>query len=393
MRQQVRLSQLVTAMRNGTTIDQNDDGRGVPVTRIETISDGTINLDKVRYADVSPKDIDRWRLLPGDILLSHINSVDHIGKSALYDGRPAVLIHGMNLLLLRADRSRILPEFLHYALRSTPVRSRIRARCKRAINQASINQKELGSIELVVPSLVEQHRAVELLARSENIVRMRREAEQKAKEIIPALFLDMFGDPATNPKGWPIDRLGNLCRDISDIDHKMPKAAEKGIPFISAKDLQDNGTISFDDVKMISETDFHNLARKGVPERGDIIYSRIGAKLGKARVVKVDFRFLASYSCCTIKPRHELVVTQFLCSLLDSPFMLRTARQHIRAIAVPDLGLGEIKKFPIIVPPMPMQKDFSTNTQEVSSIIDQMERATAVAAKAFQSLLAGVFGG
>src|SRR5208282_1775229 len=57
-----------------------------------------------------------------------------------------------------------------------------------------------------------QQRVVDLLSRAENIVRMRREAEQKAKEIIPALFLDMFGDPATNPKGLEKRRLKDLIK-------------------------------------------------------------------------------------------------------------------------------------------------------------------------------------
>ena len=59
-----------------------------------------------------------------------------------------------------------------------------------------------------VPPLPEQRRIVDLLSRAEGIVRLRREAEKKAAELIPALFLDMFGDPATNPKGWPVESLG-----------------------------------------------------------------------------------------------------------------------------------------------------------------------------------------
>ena len=55
-----------------------------------------------------------------------------------------------------------------------------------------------------LPSIGEQRRIVDLLSRAENIVRMRREAEARAKEIIPALFLDMFGDPARNQRGWEI---------------------------------------------------------------------------------------------------------------------------------------------------------------------------------------------
>ena len=85
----------------------------------------------------------------------------------------------------------------------------------------------------------------------------------------------------------------------------MPKAVspEEGVLFLSAKDLLDDGTINYTrDVKYISEDDFTRLSRKALPQRNDIIYSRIGAALGKARVVESDIRFLVSYSCCTIRP-------------------------------------------------------------------------------------------
>jgi type I restriction enzyme S subunit len=70
------------------------------------------------------------------------------------------------------------------------------------------------SLPIPILALKEQQRIVDLLSRSENIVRMRREAEQKAKEIIPALFLDMFGDPATNPKGWTESSLGQVTAEF-----------------------------------------------------------------------------------------------------------------------------------------------------------------------------------
>lgn len=141
-----------------------------------------------------------------------------------------------------------------------------------------------------------------------------------------------------------------------------------GVLFISAKDLLDDGGISFENVKRISEEDFRRLSRKSQPEKGDIIYSRIGVNLGKARMVQVGFEFLASYSCCTIKPNLNLIDATFLCSLLDSPFILRQAQKGVRAIAVPDLGLGEIKAFRIIVPPMNVQRDFARRLTAVQNL-------------------------
>ena len=72
--------------------------------------------------------------------------------------------------------------------------------------------------------------------------------------------------------------------------------------FLSAKDLLDDGTINYtDNVKYISNEDFERLSKKAKPTVNDIIYSRIGAALGKARVVERDIEFIVSYSCCVIR--------------------------------------------------------------------------------------------
>jgi type I restriction enzyme S subunit len=113
------LGQILSTMRNGTTADQNTNGKGYPVTRIETISAGVINPRRVRYADMSHEEAARWLLQSGDILFSHINSETHIGKTAIYQGSPEFLVHGMNLLLLRPNIARVDPTYL-FALLNTP---------------------------------------------------------------------------------------------------------------------------------------------------------------------------------------------------------------------------------------------------------------------------------
>jgi len=147
---------LLVLLRNGTTAVQNQDGRGYPVTRIETISNGVINAKRVRFVELSDEELRKWKIEPGDILFSHINSEAHIGKTAIYMGRPTPLIHGMNLLLMRPNTERVLPEYLYALLNMGSVRGSYRQRCKRAVNQASLNQKDISALPVAVPSLERQ---------------------------------------------------------------------------------------------------------------------------------------------------------------------------------------------------------------------------------------------
>ena len=135
----------------------------------------------------------------------------------------------------------------------------------------------------------------------------------------------------------------------------MPKAVDDGVLFLSAKDLLNDGTINYtDDVKMISEKDFLRLSRKALPQKNDIIYSRIGACLGKARVVTKDIRFIVSYSCCTIRP--VIIDSTFLASVLDGNFVLNQAKEGTQSVGVPDLGMASIKQFLIPIPPLVEQQ-------------------------------------
>lgn len=76
----------------------------------------------------------------------------------------------------------------------------------------------------------EQRRIVDLLARAEGIIRLRREAQQKAAELIPAIFIDMFGDPATNPKQWPVLPLGEVLASVDYGCSTKASVTRAGVP-------------------------------------------------------------------------------------------------------------------------------------------------------------------
>ena len=155
-----KLGEAVDEIKSGLSLDQNGNGVGFKVTRIETISDRTINLDKVGYVETD-KNIKDFRLLPGDILFSNINSVAHIGKVAFVD-RDYDLYQGMNLLRIRCD-SKCDPSFLFQMLKSAPLVRYFQRICNQAVSQASINQTDLKKTPLKLPTLPEQTKIANFL--------------------------------------------------------------------------------------------------------------------------------------------------------------------------------------------------------------------------------------
>jgi len=151
----------VTNIKSGLSKDQNITNTGYRVTRIETISDGKINLEKVGYIDES-ENIADYKIKKGDILFSNINSVAHIGKTAIAKS-DIDLYHGMNLLCLRSI-ALINPLFLYYLLNTNKLRNYFKSICNQAVSQASINQSALAKTIIEIPCYPEQTKIANFLS-------------------------------------------------------------------------------------------------------------------------------------------------------------------------------------------------------------------------------------
>jgi type I restriction enzyme S subunit len=182
-------------IRNGMSVKQDKSGDGLPISRIETISDGSVNPEKVGFAGLTDEAAKGWLLEPGDILFSHINSVDHVGKCAVYRGIPGKLVHGMNLLNLRCDQSKISHEFAKHLIRSPGFRDRLANFINKAVNQASVSIGNLRTIPVTIPPLPEQRRIAEILDEADALRAKRREALAQLGSLTQSIFIQMFGDP------------------------------------------------------------------------------------------------------------------------------------------------------------------------------------------------------
>ena len=171
-------------VENGLTYD-TDNTSGVPVTRIETISDKSINYDRVGYANIDDK-ISKYEMQYGDVLFSHINSLKHIGKTAFYDAAQP-LYHGMNLLLLRAKKS-LDSKFLYYTLNTHKFLHRCQVLANQAVNQASINTKEIKSINISVPQMQEQQKISGLISLLDERIETQKKIIEKYESLIRGLI-------------------------------------------------------------------------------------------------------------------------------------------------------------------------------------------------------------
>ena len=162
------LSELFIEIKNGRNVEQFDNIGKYRVSRIQTIADGTVNLDKTKWTndEVSEKDF----LEVGDILLSHINSIEHLAKSAIFSVRIEKVVHGINLLRLKPNREVIIPEYAAAIFKSDLFLSRAKTFAKKAVNQASISTSDLKTVEIPLPPLEIQEQIVKEIEGYQKII-------------------------------------------------------------------------------------------------------------------------------------------------------------------------------------------------------------------------------
>lgn len=170
-------SSVIEKMSNGYTYDVNGVGN-VPITRIETISKGIIDYSKVGnvlYVD----ELEKYKLHRGDILFSHINSIEHIGKVAIFEGDED-LYHGMNLLLIRTKE--VMSNIYLYYFLSSPIAIRkVRSLAKKAVNQASISIAELKKLVIYIPEIKEQTAIAEVLTAADREIELAKEKLERLR--------------------------------------------------------------------------------------------------------------------------------------------------------------------------------------------------------------------
>ena len=297
--------------------------------------------------------------------------------------------------VLRATE-RVLPLYVYFAVRSPTFINGLCGLVSGALYPA-VTESQVLSQRIPVPPVEEQRRIVDLLSRAENIVRMRREAEAKAKEVIPALFLDMFGDPATNPKGWDIRPLGDILRSIDfglsvalskDVDFKPGRTGVLRIANITA-----NGHLDLTDVRYIKVSDNHRTRLD--LRAGDLLFNwRNSPKwVGKTAFVANGLEHTFASFLYRLRASPERAdshyVWRYLNLLRERGVFESMCRQ---AVSQANLGRDELASVRVMVAPLERQQSFGKWCVHLWGVEAQLARATWTAETAFQSLLAGVFG-
>lgn len=150
---------------NGLYRPQSDYGDGTPIVRIDAFNNGDVLRRPVlRRVSIEPREVARFRVTPGNILINRVNSLSHLAKCALADSFEEPTVYESNMMRLSLDDSRLMSQFGFLWLSSEHAKKHLRRKAKRAVAQASINQDDVMTVPTPCPPRDEQRRIVQISA-------------------------------------------------------------------------------------------------------------------------------------------------------------------------------------------------------------------------------------
>ena len=355
-----RLGDLFLHIRNGVNIKQGLDNTGYPITRIETISNRVVNRNKMGYAGIT--DVSKYSdyiLQDGDILMSHINSEIHLGKTALYEKETdEIIIHGMNLLSLRPNKDLIDSKYAFYYLSSQAFLRQIPNITKKSVNQASFTVSALKELDFPVTTIEKQSKIANDFDKINNLIELRTQQLSKLDELVKSRFIELFEDGES-----PIKTVEELCSAIVDCPHTTPKyEGELKNPAIRTAEIK-KGYIEWETMRYVSDEEYEERTARLKPEAGDIVYGREGT-FGNAAILPKGHNFCLGQRVMLLRPDYSKCTSEYLLYAVISDEVYRQALEKNNASTVAHVNVKDVKQFRIPLPSFDKQNQFATFVEQ-----------------------------
>ena len=274
----------------------------------------------------------------------------------------------------------ILPEYIFYMFKY----KNWEEGSNKAVMGKTLNKASLSEIEINITPIEKQKEIVQVLNKMMDIISARENEIKLLDDLIKARFVEMFSNESNMMK------MSDICSIITDGTHQPPKFVTEGIPFIFVSNVVSD-KLTYDAEKCITQETYDELIKKTPIEIGDVLLSTVGS-YGHPAVVKTDKKFLFQRHIAYLKPRKEIIDSNYLHGALLSPGVQRQIEEGVKGIAQKTLNLSEIKKIVIPVPNLVRQKQFADFTEQIDKSKVAVQKALDEAQTLFDSLMQEYFG-
>lgn len=320
----------------------------------------------------------------GDVLFAKITPCMENGKVALARNLANGMGRGSTEFYVLRPGDQVLGEYIYHFVRQPRFREEAKKSFTGTAGQQRVPKSFIQNIPIPIPPLDDQRRIVAILNRAAKIERLRKQAQQRLRKFIPALFVKMFGNSATNPMGWEIRALGNFC-EIQRQSLKPENRDENQLRFVGVENIEpETGRFNFDSKSRVGS---QKSATFLFDER-HILYGKLRPYLNK--VATPNFRGMCSTELVPLLPRRG-VVRCYLAQLLRSPETVSHVMASVTGSRMPRADMQALMAMLIPVPPIEIQRRFSELVNQAEFLLARTTtaegRASAISSTLMSHLL------
>ena len=273
------------------------------------------------------------------------------GKIVIADIPHAFGFGSTEFHVVRPIPNKLDPRFLLHFLRMPDFRAQGERRMTGSAGQRRVPADFLSTFDIPLPPLPTQRRLAEVLDRAEALRAKRRAALAQLDSLTQSLFLDLFGDPATNPKGFPKKPLASLVRDDDTINYGVVQPGDdldEGVPLVRVGDLIE-GKVRHSDLKRIAPS--IEAAYKRSRLRGDEILVSCVGSIGVVALANESVKGFNIARAVARIPLAETTSRLFMAAYLSTDFVQRYFTNELRTVSQPTLNIKQIAETIVVLPP------------------------------------------
>jgi len=383
------LSELIAKPTSG---EWGQDGDKIPVIRSTNFTmDGILDLSNVKCRDIDDSKITKKKLQRGDILIEKSGgSLDQpVGRVVFFDEDGDFLFSNFTSAL-RPKKSKVFPKYLNYILLSAykgNITSYFQNRTTGIINLQLT--RYVNELQIPLPPLPTQRKIAEVLDKADAIRKRSQKILVKYDQLAQSVFLEMFGDPVKNEKGWEVKKLSEFGKITSGStpSREIESYYNGNIPWVKTGEV--NGKVIKSTFESITQEGLAHSSCRLYPKQS-ILIAMYGQGKTRGQVGILGIEATTNQACAVIPPSNK-INSKFLFDQLK--YRYADLRSLARGGNQANLNCGLIKDYKVIFPPIIQQEKFATIITQIETQKAQTQLELDRAEELYQSLLQRAFTG
>lgn len=332
-------------------------------------------------------------LQEGDVLLSSANSWALVGKSCYVPALDYKATAGGFISIVRAKKEHLDSKYFFHWITSGEIQHEIRHCGRQTTNISNLDVGRFLDLEIPLPPLAEQKRIADILDKADALRHKRRQAVELADQFLRSVFLDMFGDPVTNPKGWETGTIRDLVAEAKYGTSAKADSENGAFPMLRMGNLTYTGQLDLSSLKYVDldEKDHDKYLVKD----GDLLFNRTNSKelVGKTAVYDLEEPMAAAGYLVRIRT-NDKGNSYYLSGYLNSQHGKQTLVSMCKSIVgMANINAQEVQEIKIFLPPLELQNEYEKICKAVRVRVEKHKESVAELNNLFLSLSQRAFSG